>query len=101
MTRLEFWPDYGGVLLHADGEPVALDTLGLSAELVTRARDWIGRYDDSRLDPAAWDEAWLDEGRALFGEFREALAASGFELVDWEGLWAAESRWPPDRREGA
>jgi len=89
--RFEFWPDYGGVLLHRDGKSVALDTLGLSAELVARAQAWIRGYEDPKVDPATWDAAWVDEGRALFRELRDALAPGGFEVFDWEGLWGATS----------
>lgn len=87
MNRLEFWPDYGGVLLHADGQPVALDGLGMRAELVTRAQVWVRGYDDAKVDPAGWDQAWVDEGRALFQELRDTLAPKGFDVEDWEGLW--------------
>ena len=88
MQRLEFWPDYGGVLLHADAKPVALGELGLAADLATRALDWVRGYDDAKVDPEGWDAAWVSEGRALFLELRAALAPAGFEVVDWEGLWS-------------
>ena len=95
MKRLEFWPDYGGVLLHADGKSVPLDTLGFRTELVSRAQAWVSRYEDSKVDPPAWDEVWVREGRALFKELGEALAPSGVELEDWEGLWGSADREVP------
>jgi hypothetical protein len=88
VKRLEFWPDYGEVLLHVDGTSLALDELGLPADLVGRALDWVGGYDDAKVDPEGWDAAWVSEGRSLFHELRGALAPGGFEVVDWEGLWS-------------
>lgn len=98
MTRFEFWPDYGGVLLHAAGKPVALEALGIDTDLVTRAQTWVQGYDDAKVDPAGWDEAWVGEGRALFQELREALAPKGFVVEDWEGLWGG-SQVPEPWRE--
>lgn len=91
VSRLEFWPDYGGVLLHADGKPVGLDALGLPADLVKRGQAWVSRYDDAKVDPPGWDEAWISEGRTLFQELRAALAPGGFEVDDWEGLWSGSA----------
>jgi hypothetical protein len=88
VTTLEFWPDYGGVLLHDAGVAVALDTLDLPPELVARARSWVARYDDTRLEPGSRDDAWIAEGQALFSELRTALRATSIELTDWEGYWS-------------
>jgi hypothetical protein len=96
VTRLEFWPDYEGALLHADGAPVELETLGLPAELVERARRWVGAYDDAKLDPERRDEAWVAEGRALFAELRRELVARGLEIFDWEGYWGEPGTGPAD-----
>jgi hypothetical protein len=92
VTRLEFWPDYGGVLLHGGGAAVELESLALPGELVERARRWVAGYDDARLDPDQRDEAWVAEGRALFAELRRELLARGLELFDWEGYWDAGAR---------
>jgi hypothetical protein len=89
VRRLEFWPDYGGVLLHQDGAPVALETLDLPVDLARRAAQWVAAYDDRQLAPESRDEAWIAEGRAIFGGLREALAAVNIDLVDWEGIWEA------------
>jgi hypothetical protein len=87
VRRLEFWPDYGGVLLHEAGAAVALDTLDVPPELIDRAAGWLVRYDDSRLEPETRDDAWIAEGQALFIALRDALAAQSIELFDWEGYW--------------
>lgn len=89
MRTLEFWPDYGGRLLHEGGAPVALDSadLGLSPHLITRAARWLGTYDDALLDPTKGDAAWISEGRTLFELMSSALRERGIELTDWEGYW--------------
>jgi len=85
--RLEFWPDYRGVLLHEGGTAVPLDALPLPPEVIVRAAKWVDRYDDANLDLADGDSEWLAEGRALFGILRDSLALHGIIVVDWEGLW--------------
>jgi hypothetical protein len=87
MRRLEFWPDYGGVLLHEAGTAVALDGLGLPDHLVEQAAAWVGEYDDARLDPDTRDAAWITAGRSLFRRLRAELRDRGTEIVDWEGYW--------------
>jgi hypothetical protein len=88
VRRLEFWPDYGGQLLHERGAPVSLDVLGLAPAIVDQARGWLEHYDDARLDPSNRDDAWIAEGRALFVRLEAALQSAGIELTDWEGYWA-------------
>lgn len=88
MRTLEFWPDYGGVLLHDAGAAVAPASLHLPPELVARASSWVARYDDARLEPESRDDAWIAEGQALFLELRTALRAKSIELTDWEGYWS-------------
>ena len=88
VRRLEFWPDYGGQLLHEGGAPVSLEVLGVSMELMDEARAWVDRYEDARLDPSSRDDTWIAEGRALFVHLEAALRPTGVELVDWEGYWA-------------
>ena len=86
--RLEFWPDYSRVLLHADGKPVPLSELPLPSEVADQANAWVARYDDAKLLPGdGRDEPWIAEGRALFGVIRSSLAAHGIALDDWEGIW--------------
>jgi hypothetical protein len=85
--RLEFWPDYGGALLHEAGERVPLDSLPLRPEVIDRAARWVATYDDARLDPTDPDPAWRAEGRALYEVLREELAGHGIVLFDWEGIW--------------
>ncbi|MBI2781573.1 MAG: hypothetical protein HYX55_07245 [Chloroflexi bacterium] len=87
MRQLEFWPDYGGALLHEDGAAVPLDVLGLPPDLIEAATDWLARYDDARLEPETRDDAWIAEGRAIFERLRHALNEQATELVDWEGYW--------------
>jgi hypothetical protein len=90
VTKLEFWPDYGGALLwSADGERVALEDLPLSRELVEHARSWVARYEESKLpwEPTR-DEAWLAEGRRLLDDLRRVLGPHGFELEPDERFWA-------------
>ena len=86
--RVEFWPDYGGLLLHERGTPVPIGTLGLPAELVAQTEAWLERYSDDRLDPPTAGQAWIDQGRDLFRRLRGALAPAGVEVFDWEGRWS-------------
>ena len=88
VRRLEFWPDYGGQLLHEGGAPVALAGLGLPPAIVDEARGWLEGHDDAKLDPSSRDDTWIAEGRALFVHLEAALRPTGVELVDWEGYWA-------------
>jgi len=86
--RLEFWPDYSGVLLHAAGSSVALGDLPIPDDVIERADAWVAQYDDSKLLPGgSRDEGWITEGRALFWTIRSSLAAHGIVLDDWEGIW--------------
>ena len=87
--RFEFWPDYGGVLLHESGTAVSLGALALPVELVAEADAWLERYSDDRLDPSTLDQVWIDQGRDLFVRLRDALASGGIEVFDWEGHWSA------------
>lgn len=92
MRRVEFWPDHGAVLLHADGQPLALAELGLEDELVDAAQAWVAEYDDGKLNSANRDEEWIEAGRRLFERLREALRSQAIELYDWEGYWAVSPR---------
>lgn len=86
--RLEFWPDYSGVLLHAAGSPVSLGELPLPEDVTDRAAGWVAQYDDAKLPfGERHDEQWIAEGRALFRVIRSALAAHRIALDDWEGFW--------------
>lgn len=87
MRTLEFWPDYGGTLLHEGGAPVALGDLRLSTHLVERTTRWLRTYDDALLDPAKGDHAWVTEGRTLFELMSSELRDQDIELTDWEGYW--------------
>jgi hypothetical protein len=87
MRRVEFWPDYGGVLLHDGGIPLAIESLPLPSGLVDSITGWIGQYDDGKLDPATRDEAWIAEGQRYFRQLRRLLRAQAIELHDWEGYW--------------
>jgi hypothetical protein len=91
-TRLEFWPDYGGALLWAGGERVALDSLPLTRELVEATTAWLSVYDDEKMPwEATRDDAWLAEGRHLFEALRDALWDGGIELVAGEDHWRSSS----------
>lgn len=87
MRRLEFWPDYGGVVLHEDGVAVALESLGLPSHLIGQTAAWVGEYEDAKLDPETRDDAWIAAGRSLFRRLRAELRDRGIEIVDWEGYW--------------
>lgn len=95
--RLEFWPDYSGVLLHAAGSPVSLVELPLPADVIDRAAAWVAQYDDAKLPfGERHDEQWIAEGRALFQVIRSALAAHRIALDDWEGIWEQGTSRPQD-----
>jgi hypothetical protein len=85
--QIEFWPDYGGVLLHEAGSPVDLAELPLPTNVVQEAARWAAGYSDARLDPTTLDAAWIQEGRALFAAMRDRLAPFGIRVFDWEGTW--------------
>lgn len=89
---LEFWPDYGGGPLWADGRAVDLGSLGLSGPLQRRLEGWNGRYDEARLPFAENDEAWLAEGRALLAEVRAELTS--YSVVVTEPWWGEEPITP-------
>lgn len=89
--RLEFWPDFGGVLLHDGGAAVPLDRLPVPADIVARATDWVAGYDDARLPFGDRpDDPWMREGRELFAALRDALASADIALDDWEGIWSTD-----------
>jgi hypothetical protein len=94
MRRIEFWPDYGLALLHSEGTPVAIDALGLPADVVDAIREWLRSYADEKLETGSIDEAWVAEGRRYFRELRSLLLPSGIELFDWEGYWDSEPDAP-------
>ena len=87
-SKLEFWPDYGGALLWAAGERVDLRELPLSPDLVGPASVWLADYDDAKLpwEPTR-DDAWLAQGRHVFGALRDALWEHRIELVAGEDHW--------------
>jgi hypothetical protein len=87
MRTVEFWPDYGGALLHEDGQRLTLDALELPGELRVALGEWLGEYDDAKLEPATRDQAWIGTGQELFDQLRAVLRPAGIELIDWEGYW--------------
>lgn len=97
MTRLEFWPDYDGLVWDAHGKAVPLDSLGLPGDLVARAMSWASSYSDGKLpiddqgDNSSFgntgDSKWLAEGAELFEALRLTLAPT-VELVVTEPWWA-------------
>jgi hypothetical protein len=88
--QIEFWPDYGGVLLHEGGSPVDLAALPLPTSVIQAATRWVAGYSDARLDPGAPDLAWIAEGRVLHATIRDQLAPFGIQIVDWEGTWSPD-----------
>ena len=93
VERLEFWPDYAGALLHADGKPIPLGMLPLPRDLVERATAWVGGYDDTKLPFGGRpDDGWFTEGQAIYVAMRAALAIAGIALEDWEGIWTPAGR---------
>jgi hypothetical protein len=89
MREVEFWPDYGGALLHEEGRRLELRSLDLSSDLVAALDRWLGLYGDEKLDPATRDAPWIEAGRQLFERLREELRRADIELIDWEGYWDA------------
>lgn len=90
--RLEFWPDYSGVLLHAAGLPVSLGELPLPEDVIDQAAGWVAQYDDAKLPfGERHDEQWIAEVPALFQVIRSALAEHRIALDDWEGIWEQET----------
>ena len=87
-TRIEFWPDYGGALLWAAGERIALNALPLSSDLIYAASRWLAEYEDSKLpwEPTR-DDTWLAEGRGMYVALGDALWEHGIELVAGEDHW--------------
>jgi hypothetical protein len=96
MREVEFWPDYGGALLHEEGRRLTLETLGVPGELQAELLAWLAEYDDAKLEPATRDVAWIGRGQALFDRLREALQPAGVELIDWEGHWDRSKQGPSD-----
>lgn len=90
---VEFWPDYSSALLHVAGRQVPLADLPIPSDLALRVTAWVVGYDDAKLPFGDHPDAeWMTEGRAIYAAIRDALAAHGVTLVDWEGIWAS----PPD-----
>jgi hypothetical protein len=87
MRRIEFWPDYGGALLHEEGQRLAIDAFDVPEQLVADLRAWLGEYDDAKLEPATRDAAWMSRGQGLFDRLQDALRPAEVALVDWEGYW--------------
>lgn len=87
MRQIEFWPDYGGALLHEEGKRISLDSLELPQDLIGELGRWLGQYDDAKLEPATRDQAWIVEGQRLFARLREEVLGAEIDLVDWEGSW--------------
>jgi hypothetical protein len=89
-SRLEFWPDYEGVLLWKGGHVMAIDDVALPTALAEEARRWVADYDDAKLPGGeAADPDWLEAGRRLFRDLERALAVQGIELFADEDHWAA------------
>lgn len=94
MRRLEFWPDYDG-LLWENGKTIALDSLGLSADLLSRTQIWSAEFSDLKLPIDTQGDAptigntgdalWLQRGAALLSELRSAIP--GFGIVVTEDWW--------------
>ena len=91
VNVLEWWPDYGGQLLHVrtgrGGTPVELDRLPLSTSTVQALRRWVSSYADERLPiEGSGDSDWVDEGVDLLRRCREELQPD-YEVVVTEPWW--------------
>lgn len=89
---LEFWPEYeGGPLWTEQGASVDLDELGLPVGLEDRVVAWSRLYADDKLPmDGPGDERWLDDGRRVLAELREALQGR-YEIVVTEPWWGDEA----------
>lgn len=90
-TLLEWWPDYGGDLLHVrtgpGGVSVDLLELPLSTDLKDALKAWVGNYSDDRVPgDGPGDPAWISEGAALLARCRTELSP-GYEVVVTEPWW--------------
>ena len=88
LPVLEFWPDYGpGPLWLGNGKAADLDSLGLSIDLVARLRAYNAAYGEDRLpSDGRGDPYYLEEGKNLLAEAREALAGR-YRVVVTEPWW--------------
>lgn len=85
VIQLEFWPESeGGPLWDEHGRNVALNSLPLPTDLITRTEGWASEFEESKLpvdsqgdSPTVGnqgDSEWLAKGASLFSELRAALS---------------------------
>jgi hypothetical protein len=88
---LEFWPErQGGPPWTGLGVSVDLDTLSLPGDRKDRVPTWFRLYDDDKLPiDGPGEEQWLDDGRRLSSELRDAVEGR-FEVIVTEPWWGAE-----------
>jgi hypothetical protein len=88
VEELEWWPDYGHVLLwRQDGTTVQLESLDLRNDLRNRLSAWLGAYDDESLPlETPGDSTWVNEGRRLLKDVRDALQAE-YAITVTEPWW--------------
>jgi hypothetical protein len=89
--RLVFWPDSsGGPLWDEAGEQLPLAALPVADDVRDRAQAWVAQYDDGRLPiDRPGDVVWLEEGRGVLSELRQALGG-GYDVVVTEPWWGEE-----------
>lgn len=93
---LEFFPEYNsGPLWSSTGASIELAALALPEDLVRRLGDWNASYDDSKLPFERNDSAWLEGGRRLLAEVRQALGPD-YEVVVTEPWWREDPSPDPN-----
>jgi hypothetical protein len=92
VTFFEFWPDYGaGPLWDEGGKPADLAYLPIDRDLADRLADWNARYSEEKVPlEGPGDEAWVNEGRRLLVEVRQALTGE-HEVIVSEPWWVSRS----------
>jgi hypothetical protein len=80
MTRLEFSPDYGsGPPWNDGGQPVDVESLGISQELAARVRLRNSSYAEDKLPRDGPGAEWLAQGVVLLLQLRNELG-DGIDL---------------------
>ena len=84
-------PDYGsGPLWTEGGKPADLTSLEVDPDLVEKLVAWNAAYEEDKVPiDGPGDSAWLQEGRQLLMEVRDALG-NDYRVVVTEPWWGEE-----------